>query len=163
MNPIAALADQGGTSQAEQPMATPYRHTQPGTLMIAALGVAATIAAVAAFTNLAPAARWALVTVAVGFIILAWLFSSLTVEVRAQELRWHFGPGLWRYRLALAEIAGAEPVRNSWLNGFGIRMRPGFRLYNVSGLDAVELRLKSGEVRRLGTDDPQGLSAALKP
>jgi len=32
----------------------------------------------------------------------------------------------------------------------------------VSGLDAVELRLKSGEVQRIGTDDPQGLAAALK-
>ena len=40
--------------------------------------------------------------------------------------------------------------------------KPGFRLYNVSGLDAVELRLKSHEVRRIGTDDPQGLVEALK-
>jgi len=53
-------------------------------------------------------------------------------------------------------------VRNSWLQGFGIRMAPGFRLYNVSGLDAVDLQLKSGEIRRIGTDDPQGLLSALK-
>jgi hypothetical protein len=37
-----------------------------------------------------------------------------------------------------------------------------FTLYNVSGLDAVELKLKSGEVRRIGTDNPQGLAAALQ-
>jgi hypothetical protein len=53
-------------------------------------------------------------------------------------------------------------VRNHWWNGFGIRMRSGFRLYNVSGLDAVELRLKSGEIRRIGTADPQALAEALK-
>jgi hypothetical protein len=53
-------------------------------------------------------------------------------------------------------------VRNHWWNGFGIRMRSGFRLYNVSGLDAVELQLKSGEIRRIGTDDPQALVEALK-
>jgi hypothetical protein len=41
-------------------------------------------------------------------------------------------------------------------------MVPGRRLYNVSGLDAVELRLKTGDIRRIGTDDPQGLAAALK-
>jgi hypothetical protein len=41
-------------------------------------------------------------------------------------------------------------------------MAPGFRLYNVSGLDAVELHLKSGEIRRIGTDDPQGLAAAIE-
>jgi hypothetical protein len=34
-------------------------------------------------------------------------------------------------------------------------MAPGFRLYNVSGLDAVELRVGSDDVRRIGTDDPQ--------
>jgi hypothetical protein len=35
------------------------------------------------------------------------------------------------------------------------------RLYNASGLDAVELRL-SNEVRHIGTDDPQGLAQALQ-
>jgi len=55
-----------------------------------------------------------------------------------------------------------NPDVHSVFNGFGIRMRPGFRLYNVSGLDAVELRLTNGEVRRLGTDDAAGFAAALK-
>ena len=77
-------------------------------------------------------------------------------------MQWHFGPGLWRYRLPLADIVNVSIVRNSVLNGFGIRMRPGFRLYNVSGLDAVELQLKSGDIRRIGTDDARGLAAALR-
>ena len=37
-----------------------------------------------------------------------------------------------------------------------------FRLYNVSGIDAVELHLRSSDIRRIGTDDPQGLAGALK-
>jgi hypothetical protein len=32
----------------------------------------------------------------------------------------------------------------------------------VSGLDAVEVQLKSHDIRRIGTDDPQGLAEALK-
>jgi hypothetical protein len=32
----------------------------------------------------------------------------------------------------------------------------------VSGLEAVELQLKSGDIRRIDTDDPDGLAAALK-
>ena len=92
----------------------------------------------------------------------AWLFSSLTVEVSGTEICWYFGPGLWHYRVALSDIEGVRIVRNTWLNGFGIRVRPGWRLYNVSGLDAVELRLKTGDIRRIGTDDPRGLAAALK-
>jgi hypothetical protein len=91
----------------------------------------------------------------------AFHLGKLVVEVNGKELRWYFGPGLWTYRLSRDEIQTVAVVRNHWWNGFGIRMRPGFRLYNVSGLDAVELRLKSGDVRRIGTDDPHGLSASL--
>jgi hypothetical protein len=92
----------------------------------------------------------------------AVIFHSLTVEIGDNELRWHFGPGFWTYRLPLDDIQSVAAVQNHWWNGFGIRVAPGFTLYNVSGLDAVELKLKSGEIRRIGTDDPQGLAAALR-
>ena len=139
-----------------------YRHTQPGTLMLVMLPIGALACVAAGYALPVVAARGALWAAAILLAILTWLFSSLTVEVTADEIRWHFGPGLLRYRLALAEIETSRVVRNSWLNGFGIRMRPGFRLYNVSGLDAVELRLRSGDIRRLGSDDAEQLAAALK-
>jgi hypothetical protein len=72
-----------------------------------------------------------------------------------------FRTGIWSYRIARTDIESIRIVRNSWLDGFGIRMRPGYRLYNVSGLDAVELRLKSGDIRRIGTDDAHALAGAL--
>ena len=137
-----------------------YQHTQRGTLMIRVLLLSALVAATAAYAN--TGSRWATAAVAIGVALAAWLFSSLTVIVNDNELRWYFGPGAWSYRMALANVEATRVVRNSWLNGFGIRMRPGFRLYNVSGLDAVELKLKSGEIRRIGTDDPAGLAAALQ-
>jgi hypothetical protein len=144
-------------------MAIRYQHTQRGTLMVAGLGIGAVVVALAGHINPVPAVGRLLGIMALGFAGMAWLFSSLTVEVDEQELRWHFGPGLWTYRLPLADIESAAPVRNTWLNGFGIRMRPGFRLYNVSGLDAVELRLRDGGIRRIGTDEPQALAHALNP
>jgi hypothetical protein len=137
-----------------------YQHTQRGTLMILILIAGAVLLASLASMEPSPA-RWLGLALALVMAILAGLFSSLTVEVEDHELRWYFGPGAWSYRLAPTEIESVRVVRNSWLNGFGIRMRPGFRLYNVSGLDAVELKLKSGEIRRIGTDDPSGLAAAL--
>jgi hypothetical protein len=142
-------------------MGTLYQHTQRGTLLLVVLIVGAIVVGSAAYLNPEPSQVVGLV---IGFVMLivAWLFSSLTVIVSDDELQWYFGPGAWEYRLARADIAAVSTVRNSVLNGFGIRMRPGFRLYNVSGLDAVELRLKSGEIRRIGTDDPQGLAAALQ-
>lgn len=90
------------------------------------------------------------------------VFNSLTVEIEDHKLRCYFGPGLWTYRLPLNEIESVTAVHNHWWNGFGIRTAPGFTLYNVSGLDAVELKLKSGGVKRIGTDDPTGLAAALQ-
>jgi hypothetical protein len=139
-----------------------YRHTQRGTTLLATMLLAGFLAAVLAFLNPAPPGLWILSVVAIGSMVLAWLFSSLTVEVNEQDLHWHFGPGLWTYRIALADIESFRPVRNKWWYGFGIRKSPGFRLYNVSGLDAVELRLKAGGVRRIGTDDASGLAAALR-
>jgi len=138
-----------------------YEHTQPGALMRVVLLVGAFVFAAAAYMN-AGAGRWIALVVALGFVVLAWLFSSLTVVVGEEELRWYFGPGLWKYRIPVSDITAVQTVRNTVFDGFGIRMRPGFRLFNVSGLDAVELRLTSGEVRRLGTDDAAGLAAALK-
>jgi hypothetical protein len=78
-------------------------------------------------------ARWIGLPLALLFAVLAWLFSSLTVTVSGDVLQWYFGPGVWKYRLPRADIAAVRIVRNSVLNGFGIRMRPGFRLYNVPG------------------------------
>ena len=142
-------------------MSNHYEHTQPGTLMIAVFVISAVVCTAIAYGDTG-AARWVAGALAVGMIVLAWLFSSLTVTVSGNEVRWYFGPGAWDYRVALADIVSARPVRNSWVNGFGVRMAPGFRLYNVSGLDAVELKLKDGNVRRIGTDDAPGLAAALQ-
>jgi hypothetical protein len=136
-----------------------YRHTQPGTLLLLSSVLAGAVSAILAWR----AGQWPpAIAVIVLVIVIAILFSSLTVEVGEGELRWYFGPGLWRYRLALADIRDVGIVRNRWWNGWGIRMGPGFRLYNVSGLDAVELRVGPDDVRRIGTDDPHGLAQALK-
>jgi hypothetical protein len=139
-------------------MAMPYRHTQRGIWIIFLCLVFVAFDAAAIWRS----GQWLPAVVMLVIIAVAIVFSSLTVEVSDGELRWHFGPGFWTYRLGLDEIAEVAVVRNHWWNGFGIRTAPGFRLYNVSGLDAVELRLKSREIRRIGTDDPQALAQALK-
>ncbi|HZC56410.1 MAG TPA: hypothetical protein VE396_10265 [Xanthobacteraceae bacterium] len=142
-------------------MSVHYQHTQPGTSMIVVLLVSALVPAAAAYTNTG-SARWIGCGLALGLVIVSWLFSSLTVVVSDSELRWVLRAGLWNYRIALGDVESSRVVRNSCMNGFGIRMRPGGRLYNVAGLDAVELQLKSGEVRRIGTDDAARLAAALR-
>ena len=136
-----------------------YRHTQSGTTILATCAAIGIVGAVIAWRITGqPATLVAMLIVLAGICV---VFHSLTVEVEAGEISWYFGAGLWTYRLGLAEIRSVSVVRNQWRNGFGIRKAPGFALYNVSGLDAVELKLKSGEIRRIGTDDANGLAAAL--
>ena len=135
-----------------------YRHTQIGDLtlivmLVAALGIFA----------LGPRSPLPVtLAVAVLLLITAVLFSSLTVEISDGELRIHFGSGFWRKRYALTEVAGADVTRSSWWEGWGIRITPRGILYNVSGTDAVEIKLRSGQRFRIGTDEPEALAQALR-
>ena len=138
----------------------PYQHTQRGVSALVLCLIAAAFSTAVIWQSGAPWLTAAIVLIVL--LVVAVVFSSLTVEVNDNEIRWFFGPGFWSYRLALDEIESVAVVRNRWWYGVGIRVAPRFRLYNVSGLDAVELRLKSNQLRRIGTDDPQGLAAALK-
>jgi len=96
-----------------------------------------------------------------GFGVLAILFSSLTVKVTEQELVFYFGPGFWERRFPLDDIVSVEVVRNSALYGWGIRYTHHGWLYNVSGLDAVEVTVQGQEQLRIGTDEPERLKQAL--
>jgi len=98
----------------------------------------------------------------VAFVVVAWLFSSLTIQVNDHELVSWFGPGFWHVRAPLQRMAGVERTSSSALEGWGIRITTRGMLYNVSGRDAVEIRLDDGRRFRVGTDDPDGLVAALR-
>ena len=89
------------------------------------------------------------------------LFSILTVRVDGEEVSVRFGVGLIRKRFPLSEIESHSAVRNPWYYGWGLRRTPIGWLYNVSGLEAVEITMKDGGKVRIGTDDPAGLDAAI--
>ena len=90
------------------------------------------------------------------------LFSTLTVTVDDVAVRLAFGLESLRREVRLDEITMARRVRNAWYAGWGVRIIPRGRLYNVGGLDAVELVLDSGRVVRIGTDEPDALLAAVQ-
>ena len=90
------------------------------------------------------------------------LFYNLTVEVDVTHLNFRFGVGLFRKRIALANIVAVQPVQNAWWDGWGIRYTRNGWLYNVSGWEAVEITLASGKRLRLGTDEPDRLVRVLQ-
>jgi hypothetical protein len=94
--------------------------------------------------------------------VCALLFSSLTVEVTDQHLRWRFGPGLIRKQVLLADIDHAEVTRTKVIEGWGIHLTSRGWLYNVSGFQAVAIRLKTGKQFLLGSDEPEKLVMALR-
>jgi hypothetical protein len=61
----------------------------------------------------------------------------------------------------IEDIQSAEVVENPWYAGWGIRITPQGMLYNVSGFQAVEMRMKNGSRFRLGTDEPESLQGAI--
>lgn len=91
-------------------------------------------------------------------------FSSLTVSISDEYLKVKFGYGLFRKKFLLIDIVSATQVKNPWYCGWGIRLSisPYMWIYNVSGFDAVEIKMKKGKVYRIGTDEPEKLESALK-
>jgi hypothetical protein len=135
-----------------------YHHTQTG----AALRWGLILPAIGLFA-VGFAARRAVPFVPLAALLAAtgWAFSSLTVEVTPTRLIWFFGPGLLRKSIEREAIMGATPVRNPWWYGWGIHLTPRGWLYNVGGLDAVELALSNGSKLRIGSDEAAALARAL--
>jgi hypothetical protein len=99
-----------------------------------------------------------------GALLLAWTmgnFSRLTVEV-AGTIAVAFGRGWPRRTIDPSTVTASRIVRNSPWYGWGIRWIRKGSLWNVWGLDAVELDLAGGRRFRIGTDEPEGLLAAIR-
>ena len=137
-----------------------YRHRQSATVLNVALGMGLAIS-IAGFV-LAPEGRIATGGAAAAIAICAFLFYALTVEVDRNEVVAAFGPGVIRKRWRIDDIEEVKRVRNPWYYGWGIRLTPHGWMFNVSGLEAVEMHLKNGKKFRIGTDDPQGLTEAIR-
>ncbi len=140
-----------------------YEHTQIGYLTICVLFGAAIFIAVMGIV--APADRDGLLISAMIEVILlicAIAFSKLTIKIDGETLRACLAMGLICKKAPLAEIAACEPIRIRWWYGWGIHLTPYGWLYNVSGLDAVAITLRNGRKFALGTDDPNGLTAAIR-
>jgi hypothetical protein len=136
-----------------------YRHMQRGTWFLALFAVAIFIMVViSSFQGW----RWTSAIVLGVLLVIAFLFPSLTVEVGDGRVKCWFGSGLIHREFALTEIIGAKAVRNRWYYGWGIRYTPRGCLFNISGLDAVELTLRSGKRFRIGTDESDKLVLAIR-
>ncbi len=139
-----------------------YKHTQSGKtviMLIVPIEAALVILAIV---------LWVLYSIWFGILlsvvislmcsVLLYNFSSLTVTIDNDFINIKFGPGLMRKSFKLADITSCTIVKNKWWYGWGIHWFPNGWLFNVWGLDAVELLMNNGKVYRIGTDEPKILN-----
>ncbi len=136
-----------------------YRHTQFGMLIVVAL---VAVIVFGLYLTTVIGFHWIIVGFTVLLAIVLGGFCSLTVSVDHERVVARFGPGPVRKTIRLADIRDARSVRNKWWYGWGIRLTPHGWLYNVSGLDAVEIELSGGKKVRVGTDEPRELAHAIR-
>lgn len=130
-----------------------YKHTQIGWLTLILLGIGILLTGYFGILY----SNWIALSVFGVLMICTILFSSLTVIVNNNSIEIKFGSGLIRKKFRFEEIESCTVVKNRWWYGWGIRKIPKGWLFNISGLDAVELLMRNGKVYRIGTDEPQEL------
>jgi hypothetical protein len=107
------------------------------------------------------AAPW-LVVALFGLLGLGLLtYATLTVDVDDDRILARFGIGLIRRAIPVADITRCEIVRTPVWWGWGLHWTPSGWLYNVSGRAAVRLELKGQRPLMIGSDDAEGLKAAI--
>lgn len=135
-----------------------YKHTQIGWVVLVSVGTAILLTGYIGILEL----NWLVFSVLGMLIICLILFGTLTVNGNSTSIRIRFGPGLIRKSFRLDEIGSCTVVRNHWWYGWGIRRTVKGWLFNVSGLDAVELSMRDGTFYRIGTDEPRKLCDFLQ-
>jgi hypothetical protein len=90
------------------------------------------------------------------------IFYKLTIYLNDTSISFKLGIGLITRKYLIADIQSCKAVRNDPLSGIGIRMIPGGWLYNVSGLNAIELTFKNQKSKvRIGTDKHDEITEIL--
>ena len=139
-----------------------YQHTQYGYLAAPVvpfyIGIIAVLIADEASPSMAVAMAAVIMALTLGLVL---MFSRLNVRVASDQVHVAFGAGWPRRTVDLNDVVAVNQVRNHWYLGFGIRRIPRGWMYNVWGLDAVEIELPDGKVLRIGTNDPDGLHSAI--
>ena len=135
-----------------------YKHTQIGYILI---GIVLILTIYFSFIVMITKEKSILFSFLIVVIIL-FLFSTLTVIVNDNGVQLKFGVGLIHKEFNRNQIIKCKIIRTKWYYGLGIRMTPTGWLYNVSGLDAVEIEMNNGKLYKIGTDEPEKLKKEIE-
>ncbi len=151
----------GSSSSDGIPDISIYSHRQVGIIQIwASVGALAVLLV----TSILVPEMWFLFLVTILALGCGLLFfSTLTVKITESAVCITFGPvPIIRKIIALEKIHEWSRVTTPWYYGWGLRYIKNGVLYNISGYDGVEIRFQEGKRIRIGTDDPTGLTEAIR-
>lgn len=137
-----------------------YKHTQLGTYIIITSILALVFIIVLLGMKDALTFRYTVYFLIIELILLL-LFPTLTVIIEEKNLIVKFGIGIINKKFNLDDIESCKTVKNPWYYFWGIKIIPNGWLYSISGFLAVELKLKTGKIFRIGTNEPQELEKAI--
>lgn len=106
---------------------------------------------------------YVLLSLFIVFFICLLTFYKLKIIVDNTTVSFKLGLGLFGKSYNISEIYSCKPVRNSAIYGMGVRKISNGWLYNVSGLEAIELSFKnSKKIVRIGTKNPFEVSELIQ-
>ncbi|MFH1053814.1 MAG: hypothetical protein V1740_05355 [Candidatus Woesearchaeota archaeon] len=143
-----------------------YKHTQIGHLMIFTLIAVAVLFGIIIYQadlNKDNSEFFIVIAIMIITLLIVGSFTTLNVRIDDEYLRIKFGYGIYQRKFLLKNIKSVESVKNHWYYGWGIRIWfwPFMQIFNVSGFDAVEIKMKDGKIYRIGTDDQKNLEYAI--
>lgn len=143
-------------------MESKYRHTQYGTATLMVFLITGILITIVALQVIAEGRLLSAIFMLGLYLLGLLMFTSLTVEIAEEQLKFWFGIGMVRKTIALSEIQSARAIKNPWYYFWGVKSIPGGWFYAVAPGAAVEMTLRDGRILQLGTDQPNNLSQAIE-
>jgi hypothetical protein len=138
-----------------------YKHTQIGYLILSILAILLILlSSIMIISELY--ITFLIIIVLFTFILIS--FSTLKVTIDKNILQIKFGYGIFKKNFLIKDIESVRTKKNHWYYGWGIRLWlwPKMWIFNISGFNAVEMKMKNGGLYRIGTDEPKKLEAAIR-
>lgn len=139
-----------------------YERRQTGYVIVVALVIAMGLIVIAAAGSNSNTGIAFTGPLAIVLGVVAGIFSSMTVRVTTTTLEWWIGIRAIGRRVPITEIASIESIKTNIFEGWGIHLTWHGWVWNVSGFNAVQIRLKSGTRYAVGTPEPDKLIAAIR-
>jgi hypothetical protein len=139
----------------------PYHHEQVGRIYLV-LGLTLAVPFAIGFV----VKSTFLILFAIVFAVIYWAFARLNIDVDGEggrpELRWSMTFGWPAGTIPLSDIVDAQTIPVTFWMGIGIHLTLRGWVWNVALGKGVQIRKRTGSDIILGTDDSEGLLAAIQ-